>query len=131
MTHFKTGHADGNAVCTANGEIVLVLEFHTTFNIEINGHGNALPMVVFVDRQGIVSRIKEQFGSLILRQKIFLTETQLHTHSLFLGLCFTPLFDVYTAMCRKRNASQGQWPEPSPYLCVRTRFCSSGIRSAK
>lgn len=75
MAHFKTGHADGDAV-RPNGEIIFVLEFHALLFVESDEGDDALPTAVFIDRHSVMGRVKEQFGDSVRGQKIFMVKKQ-------------------------------------------------------
>ena len=75
MAHFKTDRADGHTV-RAKGEIIFVLEFHAPAFIEGNEGYDTLPAAVFVDGHSVVSGVKEQFGDLVLWQKVFMVKKQ-------------------------------------------------------
>lgn len=66
MAHFKTSHADRDAI-GANGEIILVFELYAPFFVQINERNDALSAAVFVNRHGVMGGVKKQLGDLVFR----------------------------------------------------------------
>lgn len=66
MAHFKTGHADRDAV-VVNGEIILVFEFYAPLFVQSNKRDDALSAAVFVNRHGVMGGVKKQLRDLVFR----------------------------------------------------------------
>ena len=66
MLHFKTGHADRDAVW-ANGEIIFIFELHAPLFIESNEGNDVLPAAVFVDGHSVMGGVQNELGDFVLR----------------------------------------------------------------
>lgn len=64
MAHFKTSHADRDAV-GANGEIILVFELYAPLFVQVNKRDNALSAAVFINRHGVMGGVKKQLRDLV------------------------------------------------------------------
>ena len=73
MIHSTTFFTDRNTIL-ANGKVIFIFNFNTPFFIEVNKRSNTFSFTVFINRHGIMSRIKKQIGYVEFRQKTFHSE---------------------------------------------------------
>ena len=61
MIHSETFFTNRNTIL-ANGKVIFIFDFNTPFFIQVNKRSNAVSFTVFINRHGIMGRIKEQLG---------------------------------------------------------------------
>lgn len=70
MIHSTPFFTNRNAIFT-DGKIILIFGFDSPFFIQVNKGSNSFAFTVFINRHGIMGRIKKQPGNLKFRQKAF------------------------------------------------------------
>ena len=73
MIHSMTFFTNRNPIL-ANGKVIFIFDFNTPFFIQVDKRGNTFSFTVFINRHGIMCRIKKQLFDMKIRKKTFHSE---------------------------------------------------------